>query len=340
MSLFLGKDANNAAVLHITSGVESPDSMKQGIMPTTVFHSASPFVHVTATHTLTKVSSISGTAFTLNQSDADRIGANSIAFILVIDDELRFDQPVQIYNDANFIWTNDAQDATSVTPSSTFNTLIFTNYNFNSVILNELNVVNGIVNDFPNDGSGILVTPGKLLVNGYDISTIKYLSLDVINSVDPTGFSAGQTLQLVNTVNNSGSISIRSNINSSNIFCGNYPIFSTSAKKFSGISMPYSSSPFGGNYPTSTAVNTYSNGIAAIGLGPVSSSGTNIVAIDLSNTAETTLLRVLIGQPGTDVYNLTITAQATNGVVTFNMQYNSDVDNPIPTFQAHVIVFS
>ena len=44
MSLYIGKDNNNNALLHTTSGVNDISSMKSSVLANTMFHTSLPYV--------------------------------------------------------------------------------------------------------------------------------------------------------------------------------------------------------------------------------------------------------------------------------------------------------
>lgn len=46
MSAFIGKDSSQTNVVHFTSSVETPGSMRAGLLPTTTFHSRNPYANV------------------------------------------------------------------------------------------------------------------------------------------------------------------------------------------------------------------------------------------------------------------------------------------------------
>ena len=240
MSLYVGKDANGAGVMHLTQGPTELSSMKSGILSNTVFHSSLKYVTWTE-YPLTPVVRENGSTFLrLDMYVAADIGANRRLFIVSIGGVV-IQHVTQVYNFDNvYSWRNGGwfgawygggnqyYNESSVPDGGHYDYLPPAGMDLSNSKLYVLNLTDTGYLPISTPANDIRVSRASIVVRGVDLLNLKYISPNQINSVDTVLNLGGRSLQLINSYTFSPSVlSLISNRSETSIYKNGQAIFTS-----------------------------------------------------------------------------------------------------------------
>ena len=285
MSFYLGT-GGSGKIMHITKGSYSDTAMQGSILPDTVFHSDLPYI------TFTEYSCTVGgpyfrsttldegtcrSSITIDSSVANDISVNKKYYFFIING-------TTFYSTFRYIskWTWLAGyygqgvwcSAADVTipyhdPSSSAN--IFNTYDtITSARFFVVNIVDGQLVPPTFTSSDILVRGGNINIKGINLLNFKFLSKEVVNSIDPTYYFYGSDYQLINLVPKGATLDIKANSSLTEIKAGGHVVFSTnypSYMLYAGETYTIDIPPYNTwsiNQSFSQAISNYSGKVALV----------------------------------------------------------------------------
>ena len=229
MSFYLGTDNANKKVMHITKGVNTIPQLKSGVLSNTIFHSSLPYLRWEERPVINVAVSGGITTATISPSVAEELRVNKYGFLFIVDGQLyntgSLHRIVQFSTQIAYgIWTNGSDF--SGEPSSTYNRYRMSG-SFTQVKLIFLtNTYRGLAEIPSLPGNDILVSNAGIMVNGVNLTSLKYLSNGVINGIDTVFSVGGRQFQLVDGAGLTQGILVKAN-QEAKVLSGNKEIFST-----------------------------------------------------------------------------------------------------------------
>ena len=246
MSLYIGEDTNNKAILHITSGGTAENIMQTPDPGTnSVFHSNKDYISTARTLcTITagsKAIPFSNGSTTYHGYYID-IPMNTIfdivASSLVFSFEIRhtsgsttmLPEPMALTTAHYYVFTKSDGSGAEGSLSATYPRCFIRGTAVSHVYLHVLNAgYTGFIPLFSGGSTGISISSSEMTINGVNLYTYGYLSRMAVNSVDPTvTLNNGGSVQFVNTELPNDSISITSDSTNTAIKKGVHSIFDSS----------------------------------------------------------------------------------------------------------------
>ena len=265
MSLYIGKDAGGTSVLHLTYGNTEQNSMKTGILSSTVFHSSLPYLTYEVVPIVASSYSSGYTFFSIDRNIAADLGATNKGYFFITGGAIYTGGSYLArtsYWDGGIVgiqrqvsygaWSDVFPNygwSFSFTPSYQYNKFgVPGNFSLVTNYMVVVNVVNDVYVPIPFDTSGINISRTNFFVNGKDLLNFKYINPKVINGIDPTGSFNSTQVQLINLGQVGSELGLRSSVTTgvAEITQGNRAIFSNA---FGLLGMHYKGN-FAGQFPS------------------------------------------------------------------------------------------
>jgi len=213
MSLFIGKDYSNAAVLHLTSGQHTEAEMKSGIQTDTIFHNDLNFLTydlIPVTMSCISATHITSTVYMYRMNIALPSLESYISYEFLDANYNKLDKG-QIFWYDNSGYTN-----TSTTnykgggsyPGNVWPIGQINNY-CKATVAASIKYVLKIYKSKLLGGSGVTVGNGDIVVGGKSLLTFRYIYQGTLNNVSP---QIDPGTQLIDTSKISGPLEIESNL--------------------------------------------------------------------------------------------------------------------------------
>lgn len=339
MSLYIGSNTNDDKILHITKGTNSPQDMKDGVLPDTVFHSSLPYFSIekyeyTPNTLLPNWVSIDAKgAFTIDLGLAGRIFDQKLMYLILLDGIPYLKgtrQRVMSSVEASTIlhtWVRpavpvDSRDDISGSPSVNHTTYLV-DVPFSVATLYVLNHV-----PVPTTSNDIIINSDMFIVNGINLFTYKFLATEVINTRDVSFMLSGKAFQVVNDpvsgITGTG-VQLYSGATESFISLGGHKLFTTLANTLAVYrpSSYYTASiPSTNGYTTSITIPEYDPSKAVMAFVHAETTTDNCLTqlsvVNLTSTSSTEIFYISTYYNSYEPYHR-LSVSCLNGVVTFTV---------------------
>lgn len=195
MSLFLGKNTDGKAQLHLSSDVRSSVELDGASIQSTVFHSSLEYI----IGTVYSYTAITDGKATIPSEAIQRILDGYTYIILYSDttDSVSFDSVYNRGQQGTEFWY-DADGNSQTSPTLTFNRIHISPHVYCKVVV--FNISDSAYVPPVSDSSGITISGTEMLVNGVDLASIVFLQRGLVNTEDINFTALGNTVfQLVNS---------------------------------------------------------------------------------------------------------------------------------------------
>lgn len=230
MSLYLGKDTNNKAVLHISKGYRTSNELRDGILGDTVFHSDLPYVQYAMYEATISPINFNYTnanyGLTIPEAALNELGQNS--FCIVVEHSGKFELyetyqpeltlttstgPGHLSYYSRYLWSNSSFNEVFHERDASHRYPALRLINRSAVTNIWVVILNTGITHTTNSSETVFVGKGRLDVDGTSLATYKYVTPVPVNNIDPIVYTPnGGSIQFVNFYSGAEtSLSITSN---------------------------------------------------------------------------------------------------------------------------------